>query len=270
MNTRRFLCHSWIICNIICFGLSFIARRRCKSDSARFDPRVLSLRCAFVTVNDELATNRLSKFHPMHYYHYPELVQWSYPLFYPYLFLYWNDHWRIQGEGARGLETPLWAAQKSAKTGQNRVTCQVWASGNSPSHTKSWLRPRMIDKLLIDVICFFEARNIILREDASTDAITGLEQKTRYGKPEWNKVFENIAQAHPKWVYILYLQSLSNLSLNPKHLYKIKTHWHLNALKTTETRLGPAKASSWRPRGKFLYSLIDIVIIFICMRWLNK
>ena len=51
--------------------------------------------------------------------------------------------------------------------------------------------------------CFIEqARNIMLHEDEAGDAITGLQQKTHYGRPRWSEIFESISRAHPKCVTI--------------------------------------------------------------------
>ena len=42
----------------------------------------------------------------------------------------------------------------------------------------------------------------MLHEDEAGDAITGLQQKTHYGRPRWSEVFESISRAHPKCVTI--------------------------------------------------------------------
>ena len=45
--------------------------------------------------------------------------------------------------------------------------------------------------------CLQQAKNIMLHDRASiTDPITGLQQKTHYGRPQWNKIFEELAQDH--------------------------------------------------------------------------
>ena len=41
-----------------------------------------------------------------------------------------------------------------------------------------------------------DAKQIMLHDDAE-DAITGLQQKTHFGRPNWPQVFERVAQAHP-------------------------------------------------------------------------
>ena len=45
-----------------------------------------------------------------------------------------------------------------------------------------------------------QARTIVLHEDEEEDIITGCRQKTRYGRPEWNKIFSSIARSHPRLV----------------------------------------------------------------------
>ncbi|KAK3608414.1 hypothetical protein CHS0354_035417 [Potamilus streckersoni] len=42
------------------------------------------------------------------------------------------------------------------------------------------------------------AKNIVLHENEEFDPITGLQQKTHYGRPNWNKIFPAIAEAHPE------------------------------------------------------------------------
>ncbi|XP_066276251.1 cytochrome b-245 heavy chain-like [Branchiostoma lanceolatum] len=41
-----------------------------------------------------------------------------------------------------------------------------------------------------------QAKNIILHEEENSDVITGLQQKTHYGRPHWDQIFSNIAQSH--------------------------------------------------------------------------
>ena len=40
----------------------------------------------------------------------------------------------------------------------------------------------------------------MLREGEEKDAITGLQAKTHFGRPEWDKTFDSISLAHPKLV----------------------------------------------------------------------
>ena len=37
----------------------------------------------------------------------------------------------------------------------------------------------------------------MLHEDETGDAITGLQQKTHYGRQRWGEVFESLATTHP-------------------------------------------------------------------------
>ena len=39
----------------------------------------------------------------------------------------------------------------------------------------------------------------MLHEDEAGDAITGLQQKTHYGRPRWSEIFESISRNHPKY-----------------------------------------------------------------------
>ncbi|XP_033102210.1 cytochrome b-245 heavy chain-like [Anneissia japonica] len=42
-----------------------------------------------------------------------------------------------------------------------------------------------------------QAKNIYLQEEENTDAITGLRQKTHYGRPVWDNIFKQIASDNP-------------------------------------------------------------------------
>ncbi|KAL3881160.1 hypothetical protein ACJMK2_027618, partial [Sinanodonta woodiana] len=42
------------------------------------------------------------------------------------------------------------------------------------------------------------AKSIFSRENEELDPVTGLQQKTHYGRPNWNKIFPTIADAHPE------------------------------------------------------------------------
>ena len=53
-----------------------------------------------------------------------------------------------------------------------------------------------------NVLCNQQARNIMLHEDEAGGAITGLQQKTHYSRPQWSQIFESISKAHPKYVTI--------------------------------------------------------------------
>ena len=41
-----------------------------------------------------------------------------------------------------------------------------------------------------------KARNIALHEESETDVITGLKQKTNYGRPNWDSIFHDVANKH--------------------------------------------------------------------------
>lgn len=43
-----------------------------------------------------------------------------------------------------------------------------------------------------------QAFAIMLREGDEADAITGLQAKTHFGRPEWSKEFDSISLSHPK------------------------------------------------------------------------
>ena len=43
-----------------------------------------------------------------------------------------------------------------------------------------------------------QAFAIMLREGDEADAITGLQAKTHFGRPEWPKEFDSISLSHPK------------------------------------------------------------------------
>ena len=49
----------------------------------------------------------------------------------------------------------------------------------------------------------------MLHEDETGDAITGLQQKTHYGRPQWSEIFESISKAHPKYVSSILLSAAS-------------------------------------------------------------
>lgn len=45
---------------------------------------------------------------------------------------------------------------------------------------------------------FTQAKDIVSRDRESKDPVTGLAQKTYYGRPEWSKVFQNFLHEHPE------------------------------------------------------------------------
>ncbi len=45
----------------------------------------------------------------------------------------------------------------------------------------------------------YQAAHFRVHHEAENDPITGLKQKTLYGKPNWDNEFTNIASKHPGW-----------------------------------------------------------------------
>ena len=43
-----------------------------------------------------------------------------------------------------------------------------------------------------------DAFAVYLREGEARDAITGLQAKTHYGRPDWSKIFDEISISHPR------------------------------------------------------------------------
>jgi NADPH oxidase len=41
------------------------------------------------------------------------------------------------------------------------------------------------------------ARDIYMQEETEGDVITGLQQKTHYGRPNWDQIFPDLAEQHP-------------------------------------------------------------------------
>lgn len=40
----------------------------------------------------------------------------------------------------------------------------------------------------------------MVHADADTDVVTGLKQKTNYGRPNWDKEFEQVCKENPTYV----------------------------------------------------------------------
>lgn len=60
----------------------------------------------------------------------------------------------------------------------------------------------MVDKLIIPrftCLLFCQAAHFRVHHEAENDPITGLKQKTLYGKPNWDNEFTNIGSKHPRW-----------------------------------------------------------------------
>ena len=47
-----------------------------------------------------------------------------------------------------------------------------------------------------------QAFAIMLREGDDRDAITGLQAKTHFGRPDWPNIFDGISLSHPKYVQV--------------------------------------------------------------------
>ena len=45
---------------------------------------------------------------------------------------------------------------------------------------------------------FLQANHFAVHHDEEKDVITGLKQKTLYGRPNWDNEFKTIASQHPK------------------------------------------------------------------------
>ena len=55
----------------------------------------------------------------------------------------------------------------------------------------------------LPLVYMFQARNIMVRDERqNVDVITGLKQKTHFGRPEWTDIFKKIANDNPRsdWV----------------------------------------------------------------------
>lgn len=46
----------------------------------------------------------------------------------------------------------------------------------------------------------FQAREIYMKEDEEGDIITGLQQKTNYGRPHWDNIFAELGRRHPGYM----------------------------------------------------------------------
>lgn len=49
---------------------------------------------------------------------------------------------------------------------------------------------------------FIKAKAIVLHDEDTYDAVTGLHQKTHYGRPNWDQIMPNIAKDHTGYVRI--------------------------------------------------------------------
>ncbi|XP_072126674.1 NADPH oxidase 1 [Mobula birostris] len=80
-----------------------------------------------------------------------------------------------------------------------------------------------------------QAVHIKVHFDKETDVVTGLKQKTHYGRPNWDKEFHLIAQAHPKTKIGVFLcgpqplaQALEQCTNKYSEINPLGVHFHFN------------------------------------------
>ncbi len=76
--------------------------------------------------------------------------------------------------------------------GPESCTCNkttvIWKTG--------W--PKLKYELITEhQILYLQANHAMVHFDKDIDIITGLKQKTRYGRPNWDKEFEQVRQENP-------------------------------------------------------------------------
>ncbi|KAL5009510.1 hypothetical protein ScPMuIL_011815 [Solemya velum] len=59
-----------------------------------------------------------------------------------------------------------------------------------------------------------QAHNIVLNEEEGRDAVTGLQQKTHFGRPQWDKIFPSLVANHPGTNVGVFLCGPSSLANN--------------------------------------------------------
>ena len=72
-----------------------------------------------------------------------------------------------------------------------------------------------------------QAHQIYMREEDTGDAITGLQQKTKFGRPNWDEIFPAIARQQPRsvvsilvfysYTVCLYVSISTHLSIAPSN-----------------------------------------------------
>ncbi|XP_050391270.1 cytochrome b-245 heavy chain [Patella vulgata] len=77
---------------------------------------------------------------------------------------------------------------------------------------------------------FDQAKNIFLHDNSERDVVTGLQQKTHYGRPQWNKVFSDLANAHKGMKIGVFFCGSKELST------KLHRHCNENSSESTGTR----------------------------------
>lgn len=58
------------------------------------------------------------------------------------------------------------------------------------------------------LILRLKADHAMVHFDKDTDIITGLKQKTHYGRPNWDREFEQVRQENPSYVLKLFIMLL--------------------------------------------------------------
>lgn len=51
--------------------------------------------------------------------------------------------------------------------------------------------------LLLSLHILAQADHVMVHSDQDKDVVTGLKQKTNYGRPDWNKEFEEVRKENP-------------------------------------------------------------------------
>ncbi|XP_069749451.1 cytochrome b-245 heavy chain-like isoform X2 [Narcine bancroftii] len=80
-----------------------------------------------------------------------------------------------------------------------------------------------------------QATHIKVHFDKETDVVTGLKQKTHYGRPNWDKEFYSIAQAHPRTTIGVFLcgpqplaKALEQCTNKYSEINPLGVHFHFN------------------------------------------
>ncbi|XP_060688661.1 cytochrome b-245 heavy chain-like [Hemiscyllium ocellatum] len=80
-----------------------------------------------------------------------------------------------------------------------------------------------------------QATHVKVHIDKETDVVTGLKQKTYYGRPNWDKEFQAIAQTHPKTTVGVFLcgpqplaKALEQCSNKYSEVNPLGVHFHFN------------------------------------------
>lgn len=88
------------------------------------------------------------------------------------------------------------------------LTYKLYLTGWDQSHVRAinplWSEKQvdliwnMSNELIIEhLILHLQVNHAMVHFDKDTDIITGLKQKTQYGRPNWDKEFEQVRQENP-------------------------------------------------------------------------